>query len=311
MRNKSEKGKKRRHHLLRLLLSVLVWGGVAVTYYVVFSFFFDTPIEYEIRKTNRELSREYERLNQRYDSIAAVLENVIDRDENIYGMLFESAPYTSLRKDDDDQWRDADKLLAMSNNELAELYFSNLRSLDIKVTKLTRNFKKLQKNMLTLGKDLNSIPAIQPVNNSNLTKLAASYGMRIHPFYRTMVSHQGVDFAVPELTRVYATADGIVDDVSNSAYGKGLCITIKHGNGYRTMYGHLDKALVKKGSKVKRGDIIGHTGNTGLSFMPHLHYEVIFNGRRVDPINYFFYEMTPESYMKLLEVAQIGMQSLD
>lgn len=295
---------------MRLLLNLFVWIGVAVIYYVLFSIFFDTPIEHEIRKSNREMTREYERLSRSYDSVMTVLDNVIERDENIYGMLFESVPYTSLHEDDE-QWRDADKLLTMSNNELAGIYFDGLRSLEATVTKVTNNFKLLESNMTTLGRDLNNIPAIQPVNNSDLTKLAASYGMRIHPFYRTMASHQGVDYAVPEQTRVYATADGTVDDISNSAYGKGLCVTINHGNGYRTLYGHLDKSVVKKGARVRRGDIIGHSGNTGLSFIPHLHYEVVYNGRRVDPINYFFYEMTPESYVKLLDIAQIGMQSLD
>ncbi len=295
---------------MRLLLNLFVWIGVAVIYYVLFSVFFDTPIEHEIRKSNREMTREYERLSRSYDSVMTVLDNVRERDENIYGMLFESVPYTSLHEDDE-QWRDADKLLTMSNNELAGIYFDGLRSLEATVTKVTNNFKSLESNMTTLGRDLNNIPAIQPVNNSDLTKLAASYGMRIHPFYRTMASHQGVDYAVPEQTRVYATADGTVDDISNSAYGKGLCITINHGNGYRTLYGHLDKSVVKEGARVRRGDIIGHSGNTGLSFMPHLHYEVVYNGRRVDPINYFFYEMTPESYVKLLDIAQIGMQSLD
>ena len=295
---------------MRLLLNLFVWIGVAVIYYVLFSIFFDTPIEHEIRKSNREMTREYERLSRSYDSVMTVLDNVIERDENIYGMLFESVPYTSLHEDDE-QWRDADKLLTMSNNELAGIYFDGLRSLEATVTKVTNNFKSLESNMTTLGRDLNNIPAIQPVNNSDLTKLAASYGMRIHPFYRTMASHQGVDYAVPEQTRVYATADVTVDDISNSAYGKGLCVTINHGNGYRTLYGHLDKSVVKKGARVRRGDIIGHSGNTGLSFMPHLHYEVVYNGRRVDPINYFFYEMTPESYVKLLDIAQIGMQSLD
>ncbi|MCX4358445.1 MAG: M23 family metallopeptidase [Rikenellaceae bacterium] len=309
-KTKGERDHKRRRRLLRLLLNLFVWIGVAVIYYVLFSVFFDTPIEHEIRKSNREMTREYERLSRSYDSVMTVLDNVIERDENIYGMLFESVPYTSLHEDDE-QWRDADKLLTMSNNELAGIYFDGLRSLEATVTKVTNNFKSLESNMTTLGRDLNNIPAIQPVNNSDLTKLAASYGMRIHPFYRTMASHQGVDYAVPEQTRVYATADGTVDDISNSAYGKGLCVTINHGNGYRTLYGHLDKSVVKEGARVRRGDIIGHSGNTGLSFMPHLHYEVVYNGRRVDPINYFFYEMTPESYVKLLDIAQIGMQSLD
>ena len=293
------------------MVHLFVWIGVAVLYYLVFSLFFDTPIEYEVRKTNKELSRQYELLSNRLDSLNRVMENVVERDKNVYSMLFEAAPYSST-EELSGNWESADKLLTMSNNELASLLYEKLSKLNADVTSQTGRFENLQYKMQEIGDGLNYIPAIQPVNNNELTKLAASYGMRIHPFYKSMASHQGVDFAVPEETRVFAVADGVVANVGTTEQqGKGVSITIDHGNGYRTFYGHLNKANVRRGQRVRRGDIIAHSGNTGLSFMPHLHYEVIFEGRRVDPINYFFYELDHRNTIQMQKVAQIGMQSLD
>ena len=307
-----KKPKKRyfQRRFFRLLIQLLAWIGVAILYYVVFSLFFDTPIEYEVSKTNRQLEEQYEMLSQRYDSLQTVLTDVVERDRNVYSMLFESAPYED--ETPNGAWTDySERLFSMTNNELAVLYFETLSSLGEKVRKQTEQFDELQKKMQEKGSELDYIPAIQPVNNRELTKLAASYGMRIQPFYKTMSAHQGVDFAIPENSRVYATADGTVSQVSTAEQGQGVNITIDHGNGYRTYYAHLNKATVRKGARVRRGDIIAQSGNTGLSFMPHLHYEVLYQGRRVDPINYFFLELDPRQQAKLQKIALIGMQSLD
>lgn len=309
MNSSNKKGTKRRK-LLRLSIQLSAWIGVSVLYYIIFSIFFDTPLEYEIRKTNRDLKKEYELMNEQYDTLSQVLTSVIERDENIYGLLFESVPYSSIATKSDN-WQSTDYLLSLTNNEIAELFFSKLSKLGSTVTEQESRFESLQKRMLDNILELNYIPAIQPVANRELTKLATSYGMRIHPFYKNMASHQGVDFAIPEDTRVYATADGRVSDVTSSLQGGGLSVIINHGNGYKTLYAHLNKSNVKVGQVVKRGDIIAHSGNSGLSFMPHLHYEVIHKGLRVDPINYFFYDLTPQEYIKIEEIAQIGMQSLD
>ncbi|MEG1649984.1 MAG: M23 family metallopeptidase, partial [Rikenellaceae bacterium] len=121
----------------------------------------------------------------------------------------------------------------------------------------------------------------------------------------------GVDFAVPEDTRVYATADGVVSSAGQGATGEGTTIDIKHGDNYLTTYSHLNKSLVKKGQRVRRGDIIAYSGNSGLSFLPHLHYSISHDGIRIDPINYFFYELNPHQNKQLFDIAQVAMQSLD
>jgi murein DD-endopeptidase MepM/ murein hydrolase activator NlpD len=156
----------------------------------------------------------------------------------------------------------------------------------------------------------NHIPAIQPVINPQLSLLTASYGMRIHPFFKTLKSHQGVDYTLPEGSRVFATADGTIKEVSTRSTS-GQSVVIDHGNGFETSYSHLGKINVRKGEKVKRGDIIALSGNTGLSLAPHLHYEVRNNGMRVDPIHYFFLELSPAEYQRIIHIAQSGMQSFD
>ena len=135
--------------------------------------------------------------------------------------------------------------------------------------------------------------------------------MRIHPFYKSLSQHNGVDFTVPEGSRIFATADGTVTEATRRSSTSGLTVTIDHGNGYQTRYGHLSEISVKKGQKVNRGDIIALSGNSGLSLAPHLHYEVIRDGKPVDPIDYFFLELTPREYRSLQNIAQSGMQSFD
>ena len=135
--------------------------------------------------------------------------------------------------------------------------------------------------------------------------------MRIHPFYKTLQSHQGVDYTIPEGSRVFATADGVVRDAAQRNSTQGQTVVIDHGNGYETSYSHLSKINVRKGQRVSRGEIIALSGDTGLSLAPHLHYEVIYNGQPVDPVNYFFMELSPAEYHRLIRIAQSGMQSFD
>lgn len=307
----NKRRKKLKRKIISLLINLFVWMGVAVAYYVVFSIFFDTPIEYEIRKTNSTLTKQYDMLSEKFDTVNRVLENVELRDRNIYGMLFEANPYNASTKIDTSKWIEKERLLNMTNNALAELFLNKLSNVEKSTTKGTERFKQLETTMVSMGKNVNFIPAIQPIVNKDFTKLAASYGMRIQPFFKTVASHQGVDFAVPEDTRVYATADGTVRSVGQGATGEGLTINIDHGNKYITTYSHLSKALVNKGQQIRRGDIIAYSGNSGLSFLPHLHYAISHNGMRIDPINYFFYELTPHDNKQLFDIAQIAMQSLD
>ena len=373
---------------IRITFHVLVWFGAAILYYVGFSLFFDTPVEYELKHSTDQLRDEYTRLEARYDSLRTVMENVSERDRNVFNILFESDPYdfdteyetkrlatyeSLLDKSDrqiilelKEKVRQSEATLTKLNESYLELqrllrtvmenvserdrnvfnilfesdpydfdteyetkrlatYESLLdksdrqiilelkekvRQSEATLTKLNESYLELQRLLDTVGDGRNRIPAIQPVINQQLTLLTASYGMRIHPFYRTLQSHQGVDYTVPEGSRVFATADGRVKEIATRSTA-GRTIVIDHGNGYETSYSHLLAVNVRRGQEVRRGDIIGLSGNTGLSIAPHLHYEVRHNGMRVDPIHYFFMELSPVEYQRIIRIAQSGMQSFD
>jgi murein DD-endopeptidase MepM/ murein hydrolase activator NlpD len=297
--------------MLRVLVHLFVWLGIAVGYYFVFAFFFDTPAELRLRTSTARLEHEYEELDARYDSLMAVLDNVSERDRNVFQVLFESDPYSFEDLIRDDEWKSYERLMEKDNRELGAEFFDKLKHYETEVARLDGTHTKVQAKVEQMGKEVDRIPSIQPVVNNDLTRLTASYGLLMHPFYRTLMPHKGVDYTVPEGTRVFATADGTVSEVTSRNTGSGLTVVINHGNGYETTYSHLSRATVRRGQKVSRGDIIARTGNTGLSLAPHLHYEVRKDGLRVDPIHYFFMELTPKDYQRIIRVSQSGMQSFD
>ncbi len=295
----------------KIFIQALVWVGIAVLYYAVFSFFFDTPAEFRLRTSTYRLEREYERLSERYDSLLVVLDNVAERDRNVFRVLFESDPYDFGGIGQDETWLAYERLSDMSNRALASEFFSRLDGLDREVGRLSAIYSGVQQRVAEMGPRVNHIPSIQPVVNNDLTLLTASYGLRIHPFYRSLRPHSGVDYTLPEGTPVFATADGTVRDVSRRDTGSGLTLVIDHGDGYETTYSHLSRSGVAVGAHVRRGDIIARTGNTGLSLAPHLHYEVRKDGIRVDPIHYFFMELNPTDYQRMIRISGSGMQSFD
>jgi murein DD-endopeptidase MepM/ murein hydrolase activator NlpD len=284
---------------------------MAVGYYFVFAFFFDTPAELRLRTSTACLEREYETLNARYDSLMAVLGNVSERDRNVFSVLFEAEPYSFEDLSLNEEWVSYEQLMSKDNRELGAEFFDKLNHYQNDIKKLYLTYLTVQQRNQQLGKDADRIPSIQPVVNKDLTRLTASFGMLMHPFYRTLMPHGGVDYTVAEGTRVFATADGTVREVTSRNTGSGLTVVVNHGNGYETTYSHLSRANVRRGQTVHRGDIIARSGNTGLSLAPHLHYEVRKDGLRVDPIHYFFMELTPKDYQRLIRVAQSGMQSFD
>ena len=303
----SENFKKK---FLRGVVHAFAWTGMAVLYYFAFSIFFDTPLEYEMKHSTRMLRQQYDSLSRRYDTIEKVLMNVIDRDRSVFRTLFESDPYNFDTDFEKKKWEAQEKLLTKSNKELGKLFLEKLRSFEKRGSEQLFTLATLEQAADSLKDRFDNIPAIQPVINKELTLLTASYGMRIHPFYRTLQSHQGVDYTVPEGSRVFATADGRVKEIASRSTA-GRTIVIDHGNGYETSYSHLLAVNVRRGQEVRRGDIIGLSGNTGLSIAPHLHYEVRHNGMRVDPIHYFFMELSPVEYQRIIRIAQSGMQSFD
>lgn len=301
-----------RQKLGRFFLHLLGWTGIAVLYYIAFSFFFDTPAEYTQKASMRNLEREYEQLSERYDTLDLALQNAIERDKNVFRILFESELYDFNAEADEARWEEYDNLLEKNRKSLSGELVARTSKLEKDFNALLASYGRMEAKLAEIGSDADYIPSIQPVINPDLTLLTASYGMRMHPFYRTLSSHQGVDFTVPEGSSVFATADGTVKDIITRQSSSGRTVIIDHGNGYETHYNHLSSTgSLRKRQRVRRGDIIAYSGNTGLSLAPHLHYEVWHNGIRVNPIYYFFMELSPSDYQRMIRVAESGMQSFD
>ena len=309
LQNSPKTPRTRRQRLVSTLISAFVWLGGITLYYLVYSLFFDTPTEYLMKHSTDRLREEYQLLEARYDSLRCVADNIIERDRSIFAILFNSEPYLF------DEERVArseryEEVLSESNMRLKRQLRDRTRHFEERFTELVSTYDSLNSKMARMGTKIASMPSIQPVVNEQLSLLTASYGMRFHPFYKTLKSHPGVDYTIPEGSRVFATADGRVKEVSMRSTS-GRTIIIDHGNGYETQYSHLGKIQVRKGERVSCGDIIALSGNSGLSLSPHLHYEVRHNGMRVDPIHYFFRELSPEEYYRIIRIAQSGMQSFD
>lgn len=299
------------NRILTLSVHLLLWIASVTLFYVLLSIFVDMPAESELRNTNNKLNSEYNKMSERYEELTEVIDNVVARDENVFRKLFESNPYDLTIDDDEERIALHESLMDLDNDELLSELNNKLQSAENDKDALTRSYEDMMYAHETTSLSIDCIPAIQPVNNRQLTLLAAGKKPLINPFHRTMREHHGVDYLIPEGTAVFATADGTVQSLSEKNTTHGKAITIDHGNGYQTSYSHLLDIRVKRGDKVKRGDIIAMSGNSGLSFAPHLHYEVIFNGTRVDPVHYFFLELNAEEYQRIIRIALSSMQSFD
>ena len=307
--------KKRRHprqqRVIRFMVQLFAWIGAALLYYVAFALLFDTPLEHRMRHSTDVLRSEYETLSARYDSLEMVLENVTERDRSIFRILFESDPYDLESEQSEERLALHEKTISKSKRDIITDLNQRIDNVDKRIANLESSWNRIKLLGDTLGEKSNRIPSIQPVLNKQLSLLTAGYGNLLNPFYRTLQSHQGVDYTVAEGSSVFATADGTVKEISDKSSTLGKTIVIDHGNGYQTSYSHLLSTLVRRGQKVERGDIIALSGNSGLSLAPHLHYEVRFNGLRVDPIHYFFMELSPVEYSRIIRISQSGMQSFD
>lgn len=293
------------------LISFLVWIAMIIMWWVIISLTIDMPMEYKLRHSTDGLRSEYLLMSERYDSLNNVLDNVVKRDENVFRKLFESNPYDLNADLDKGRIKLYEQLVDMDNDELSEILDDYMQNAIKEESDLLSSYNDLIYNISTGVLSVDYVPAIQPVNNKQLTLLAAGKKPLINPFHRAMREHHGVDYLVPEGTPVFATADGVVKSLSEKNTSHGKAVTINHGNGYETSYSHLLDIRVKKGQNVKRGDIIALSGNSGLSFVPHLHYEVIYNDTRVDPVHYFFMELEPDEYQQIIRIALSSMQSFD
>ena len=247
---KLRKRRRRRQRIIRTTVHLFVWIGVVVLYYIGFSIFFDTPVEYEMKHSTDRLRSEYEALTQRYDSLQLVLDNLRARDRSVFGILFESTPYDFDSEYEQQQSLTYEKIVDRSTRRLKRELRDRVAGMEQQLARLNASYLALQERIDSTGRDCDRIPSIQPVINKQLTLLTASYGMRIHPFYKTLQSHQGVDYTIPEGSRVFATADGVVRDVATRNSTHGLTVVIDHGNGYETSYSHLSKTNVRRGQSV-------------------------------------------------------------
>lgn len=292
----------------------IVWIGssllVGLTIIVLYSVLFDTPRERELRQENISLSEDFEILNERYVRIDTVLKELSYIDENIYRTIFETDPvgdFDSLRSGQ----REMLILLQQENEIIASSSADNIHSLMEDVRGISYSYTQLKNYLLENEKLAASVPAIQPILNKDLTRLASGFGDRMHPFYKIVKFHTGIDFTAPSGTEVFATADGIIERLDRTGRGNGNTIVINHENGYKTYYSHLSRFSVRQGRKVKRGSVIGLVGNTGLSVGPHLHYEVHLNDTPVNPVNYFFNELSSAQYDRMIEMSIKSGQSFD
>ena len=255
---------------------------------------------------------QFELINRRIVQMESVLNNIEDRDNNIYRVYFEASPIPEEQRKAG--FGGVNRYKDLEGFDNSNLIINTTKKIDILTKQLVIQSKSLDE-ILSLAEEkenlLASIPSIQPIQNKDLKRMASGYGWRIDPFTKKRRRHFGMDFSAVRGTPVYATGNGIIKRVDNRAAGFGKHIRIDHGFGYVSIYAHLDKYNVKRGQKVKRGQIIGFVGNTGRSVAPHLHYEIVKDGKKINPINFYYGNLSPDEFNILVQQASQENESLD
>jgi murein DD-endopeptidase MepM/ murein hydrolase activator NlpD len=285
---------------------------IAAVYGLILAAFVDSPKEKVLKREIEQLTIQYELMNKEMDNVDKVLSHLEQTDENLYRSIFEAEPIpTSVRDGGIGGINRYKELEGYDNAALVIETATKLDKIRKKMYVQSKSFDELIDKAKEKEKMLSCIPAVMPIYNKDLTRTGAGWGLRVHPIYKIVKFHYGMDFTAPMGTDIYATGDGTVERVITSLRGYGNHIIINHGYGYKTLYAHLDRSNVRVGQKVSRGDVIGFVGSTGASLAPHLHYEVELNGQKVDPANYYFNDLTPEQYEKMIEIASKSGQSFD
>ncbi len=298
---------------VRYLLKRMVWvvlSGLAFALLFIWIAFYviDSPKEKLLEKENNELKAEVEELSNRLDLISKVLLDIEDRDDNVYRTILEADPLPASERypliaershEDSLSRSEASALLKEANKKADKLM--------VRLAAQTKSLDELEQLADKKSDMLSCIPAIRPLKN--MYTVTSGFGRRYHPVLKTLRSHTGIDIAAPKGTPIYATADGVVSG-ENPGSGYGICVVISHGYSYKTLYAHMSKKVVKPGQKVKRGQLLGYVGSTGMSTGSHLHYEVIKGDQRVNPVYYFYNDITPEEYNAILESSKKVNQSL-
>jgi murein DD-endopeptidase MepM/ murein hydrolase activator NlpD len=287
-------------------------GFLGLVMVIIFFQFFDSPKEKILNREIENLTTQFEVVQKKLSQVELVLDDVQKRDDNIYRVIFEADPIpSSIRKAG---YGGVNRYQELNGFKNSDLIIETSKKID-QITKQIYIQSKSFDDIIELAKSkadmLAALPAIQPVSNADLSRMASGYGYRIHPIYKTRKLHAGMDFSAKTGTPIYATGDGKISKVRRSRKGYGNHVVIEHGYGYKTLYAHMIKYIVKKGQKVKRGEVIGYVGSTGTSVAPHLHYEVHKDGRKIDPVNFFYNDLNPEEYEKMLEMSSQNNQSFD
>ena len=292
------------------LLSGIIVASTLVIY--LYIRFFPKPTEIEANKKFELLKDEFNQINEKTKFLEDQMAALEKRDNEVYRSIFEANPIPdSMRAKLMEQKMEVQKIKEMDVSDLGKDISTQLNDISARVIFQFNSYNNIVKLIKNQSAKLASIPAIQPVSNKQLNRIASGFGMRIDPVYGTSKMHKGLDFAAPQGTPIYATGNGTITFADGTAGGFGNHVVINHGYGYETLYGHMVKIKVHSGQTVTRGEIIGWVGSTGKSTGPHCHYEVWKNNNKIDPVNYFFNDLSPEQYDQLLKIAEQGNQAFD
>ena len=297
--------------LLIFFISSFLFGGI-ILFILLNTSIVNTPQELLLKREVENYKLQFELINRRIVQMESVLNNIEDRDNNIYRVYFEASPIPEEQRKAG--FGGVNRYKDLEGFDNSNLIINTTKKIDILTKQLVIQSKSLDE-ILSLAEEkenlLASIPSIQPIQNKDLKRMASGYGWRIDPFTKKRRRHFGMDFSAVRGTPVYATGNGIIKRVDNRAAGFGKHIRIDHGFGYVSIYAHLDKYNVKRGQKVKRGQIIGFVGNTGRSVAPHLHYEIVKDGKKINPINFYYGNLSPDEFNILVQQASQENESLD
>jgi murein DD-endopeptidase MepM/ murein hydrolase activator NlpD len=274
--------------------------------------FVGSPNEKLLRMQNERLKDRYTSLNAKARALEKQMDELEKRDNDVYRAIFEASPIPdSARAKQIEDAKEIATIEGMANNELFSSLVNTLNLLGSRVKVQDNSYKQIDGLIKNKEQLLSHTPAIQPVSNKDLNRIASGFGYRIDPVYKTVKMHAGLDFAAPQGTPIYATANGTVSVAGNKGNGYGNHVIINHGYGYETLYGHMVKVKASAGQKVSRGEVIGWVGSTGKSTGPHCHYEVHKKGNKIDPVYFFYNDLSPEQFDRLLKQAASSNQSFD
>lgn len=283
----------------------------AIITYFAFRFI-GSPYEKALRADNETLRYQLQRLNERVESIDQQMSGLEKRDNEVYRSIFEAQPVPdSIRALKAEKEQEIAKVESMPEGKLIVSIDTTIKKLMARIEAQKKSYGQLVDLVKNKEKLLAATPAIQPVSNKDLNRIASGFGYRVDPVYKTIKLHAGLDFAAPQGTPIYATADGVVSEAGFSDGGYGNHVVVDHGYGYETVYGHMVRIKARNGQRVKRGEVIGYVGSTGKSTGPHCHYEVHKNGQKLDPVYFFYNDLGPQQFDQLLKRASASNQSLD